>query len=257
MLPSAGYVRSPAEQRERFREAFGPFPIFGMIHLAGEKPVEQALEELRIYAGEGLTGAIIENYHSDTYMVRRTLDRITPQHTFHIGVNILANEFAEAFRMAGSSGAAFIQLDYVAGKYRRYASEPQEFNHRAYQYWQNRFPEVKVFGGVWPKYYEPVPGSDLAADLRDAMGRADAVVVTGSGTGAETPLEKIAEFRKHLGPYPLIVGAGMTPENAAAQLAIADGAIVGTAFKEAGNTKLPVELARVKMFMDVVRALSS
>lgn len=56
MPPLAEYAHSPAEQRERFRETFGQFPIFGMIHLAGEKPIEQALEELRIYAEEnGIT----------------------------------------------------------------------------------------------------------------------------------------------------------------------------------------------------------
>lgn len=80
--------------------------------------------------------------------------------------------------------------------------------------------------------------------------RVDAIVVTGAGTGIRTDLEKIRTFRSILGDFPLIVGAGITAETAREQLALSDGAIVGSDFKEDGVTERPVDETRVKKFMD-------
>ena len=64
------------------------------------------------------------------------------------------------------------------------------------------------------------------------MTRCDAIAVSQDETGQETSMEKIMEFRNTIGDFPLIVGAGMTAENCAKQLTIADGAIVGSYFKD-------------------------
>ena len=45
------------------------------------------------------------------------------------------------------------------------------------------------------------------------MTRCDAIVVTQDATGQETPMEKINEFRKIIGDFPLVIGAGMTADN--------------------------------------------
>ena len=75
----------------------------------------------------------------------------------------------------------------------------------------------------------------------------------GAGTGIETKLEKIKRFRDALGDFPLIVGAGVTAETAAQQLAYSDGAIVGTGFKELGITEYPVDEEQVKKLMHNAR----
>ena len=36
------------------------------------------------------------------------------------------------------------------------------------------------------------------------------LVCTGSGTGKETPVEKVKQFKSALGDFPVIVGAGVT-----------------------------------------------
>ena len=60
----------------------------------------------------------------------------------------------------------------------------------------------------------------------------DVVVVTGNATGEETDLDKIKLFRKNLGYFPLIVGAGVNSKNICEQLQFADGAIVGSYLKD-------------------------
>ncbi len=165
-----------------------------------------------------------------------------------IGVNILPNEFHFAFRLAGKYDAQFIQLDYVAGKY-----DKGELNFSAYSRMKENFPDIVVLGGVWPKYYTPVKYSDLETDVITGMERAEAIVVTGDGTGLETPYDKIERFREIMGDHPLVIGAGLTPQNAYRQLCIADGAIVGTCFKVGDQTNNIVDRLKVRDFMSVVK----
>lgn len=84
------------------------------------------------------------------------------------------------------------------------------------------------------------------------MNLCDAVVVTGAGTGKETPLDKIKAFRKILGDFPLIIGAGLTADNIE-QMQYADGAIVGSYFKPSGVTTAKVDRLLVKEFMSKVK----
>jgi predicted TIM-barrel enzyme len=54
---------------------------------------------------------------------------------------------------------------------------------------------------------------------------------------------------------PVVVGSGVTAENAAAMLQYADAVIVGSALKKDGHWTSPVELDRVKAVAAAVRAL--
>ena len=81
----------------------------------------------------------------------------------------------------------------------------------------------------------------------------DAIVTTGEGTGIETPIEKLNEFKFYLKDFPLIVGAGVNLSNIYSQLKVSDGAIIGSAFKPGKNTHLPIERSLVKNLMDIVK----
>ena len=226
-------------------------PIFGMIHLAGISPVKRALDEISLFEQEGLDGVIVENYHSRK--IEDVIDTLEQTKKLNlklsIGINVLPNDFEMAFTLAHEYKADFIQLDHVAGVY----GTDTKLNFPEYDAFRHEYPKVLVLGGVWPKYYEPRAGSNLEKDLQEGMERADAIVVTGAGTGQETPLEKIQQFRFVLGSHPLIIGAGLTPKNAHQQLSIADGAIVGSYFKKDNCTKNEVDRIRVKDFMAVVQ----
>ncbi len=237
-----------------YGEKFGLLPIFGMIHLAGDNPVRRALDDITLFEEEGLSGAIIENYHGSVDDVVKTLkENAKSDMKISIGINILPNEFQRAFHLANCYGANFIQLDHVAGTY----TNGKAFDFALYDLCRKKNPQVSVFGGVWPKYYTPITGSNLEMDLQTGMERADAIVVTGAGTGKETPLEKITHFRSGIGNHPLIIGAGLTPENARQQLLLADGAIVGTALKVGNETSNPIDRFKVRDLMAVVKDVRS
>lgn len=235
-------------------------PIFGMVHLAGIHA--RAIDEIYCYIENGLAGAIVENYHGgddDVESVMAILSVEKIPNDFKIGVNILPNDYRRAIELTDCYKGDFIQLDHIAGEYgNKKASVTMDSRIDHYNRCRENAPHVQVLGGVHPKYYNPITGSDLMADLTMAIQRADAIVVTGAGTGMATPLDKIIDFRTKLDilspvrRVPLIIGAGLNPSNVKEQMQYADGAIVGSTFKPNGNTIKEVDPILVKEFMSAL-----
>ena len=238
----------------KFYEMFGyKPPKIAMIHLAGrevgEDPVVRAIKEIEIYEQEKIDAIIVENYHGSIFDVERTLKAIKERGTkLVVGVNILPNEYMAALDMADRYGARFIQQDHVAGSYHQ-----GELNAKLYERCREKYPDIVVLGGVWPKYYTPIQGSDLELDLKEGMERADAIVVTGEGTGIETSIEKILQFREIIDDFPLIVGAGVTLNNAHEQLENTDGVIVGSSLKQFNDTRKMADCQNVRAFVDAAK----
>jgi predicted TIM-barrel enzyme len=230
-------------------------PIIGMIHLSGglDLMVPRALAEIDIFVEEGIDACILENYHGDIFGVEATLEALSklPKKNIEYGINILPNDFERAIEIAVEYGCTFIQLDYIAGNYVRSGG----LNVSKFLDVINKFPMIQVLGGVWPKYYQPVEGSVLATDLKQGCDLANAIVVTGTGTGKETPLDKIKEFKTIIGEHPLIIGAGLDTSNVAEQLPFADGAIVGSCFKPYKRTQEMISRELVKEFMTEVKKI--
>jgi len=229
-------------------------PILGMLHLSGQHVVDRAKRELDILQDEGVHGAIIENYHSGIEDVIGVLENINwkDYSNLKLGINILPNDYKMALSLASEHNFDFIQLDHIAGNYLNTKSVIEE----EYLMVREQYPNIKVLGGVWPKYYQPIPESILEDDLKSAMFRCDAVVVTGKGTGKETPLDKVEKFKKIIKDFPLIVGAGLNSSNVKEQLKIADGAIVGSCFKPFNRTNEIIDKLLVKEFMDEVKKIN-
>ncbi|MGH6719989.1 MAG: BtpA/SgcQ family protein [Alphaproteobacteria bacterium] len=84
---------------------------------------------------------------------------------------------------------------------------------------------------------------------------ADAVCVSGPMTGQAVATSDLDKVKGRLPATPVFANTGVTVDNVAAVLGIADGAVVGTHFKKDGVTWNPVDPARAGRFMDVVRRL--
>lgn len=233
-------------------------PILGMIHLSGADvitKVERALAEIDIYTNEGVDGIIVENYHGSIDDVEEVLKNLK-DYRGYLGINILPNDFETALQLASQYNADFIQLDYVSGEYEPNTKLDEERLVKAVELSGS---DTLILGGVWPKYYHPIAGSNMKKDVQNGALFCDAIVVTGSGTGKETPLDKIKLFREHLissdrfRNTPLIIGAGLDASNVGEQLPFADGAIVGSCFKPYKRTQEMISPELVKEFMDEVK----
>lgn len=111
---------------------------------------------------------------------------------------------------------------------------------------------MAVLGGVRFKYQPVRSGRSTEEDLVLGMERCDAVVCTGSGTGMETPMEKVEQFKATLGEFPVILGAGVTLDTARETMNKSDGMIVGSWFKFGHNANNMVHEAYVKELMEAL-----
>ena len=228
-------------------------PIIGMIHLAGDssqEKLERAIDELNFFQLEGVDGAIIEDYHGSMGDVEEVLREVYySRFIIKIGTNILSNPY-QGFALCSDylKKGGFIQFDSVHKK---------DLDLDSYIALRSTHPDVVVLGGIRFKYTGET-GNSLEADIIEGTSRCDVIVTTGEGTGIETPLEKLADFKERMNGFPLISGAGVTLDNLSEQLAIADGVIVGSYFKQDGkNTQLPIDKLRVRDFMQGVYEIRS
>ena len=229
-------------------------PIMAMLHLKGQTPgerLERAKLEADVLMQNGADAVIVEDYFGDLADVRAVLAYLQVERPHYCcGVNYL-DHLEESYLLAEEFGAKFIQADSVAGHLT--PEDDVAFGQMCERY--HRKGNVAVMGGVRFKYQPYLSGRSLEEDLALAQNRCDAVVVTGVATGAVTDLDKIKEFRGILGEFPLIIGAGLTAENCAEQLAFADGCVVGSTLKDTRKDTGDVSAAHVRVFADAVAKL--
>ncbi len=223
-------------------------PVFGMLHLLGdndEEVMERAKKEISIYYENGVDAVIVENYFGTYHHMVLALTYLQENYPDQIyGVNCLDQDTMN-FELAIKYGATFVQLDSVAG----HLEERNDITFDAFmKLYRSRFSGY-VLGGVRFKYQPYLSGRSLQEDLRIAMTRCDAIVVTQDATGQETSMEKIKEFRDIIGDFPLIIGAGMTPDNCEKQFAVGDAAIVGSYFKDTYKDSGDVDAQHVKQMI--------
>jgi membrane complex biogenesis BtpA family protein len=85
----------------------------------------------------------------------------------------------------------------------------------------------------------------------------DALCVSGLTAGAEASAQTLQLVKEAVPDTPVFANTGVRLDNVQEQLDIADGAVIGTAFKQAGNTWNSIEIERVKAIMEKVRELRS
>lgn len=239
----------------KFEQLFGnKKPVMAMLHLKADEKMsmlERAQAEARCYLENGVEALVVENYFGsadDCEAVLAWLQKEYPQAIY--GVNIL-DSYERAFELADRYNARFIQIDSVCGHLKpeadmRYAEKLNALRRQS---------GAVLLGGVRFKYQPVRSGRTDEEDLQLGMQRCDAIVVTGEGTGMVTPMEKVRQFRKAIGEFPLIMGAGVTPEAMGDTFAYCDGVIVGSYFKENHKDFCDVYPPYVEAFMAQKRRL--
>lgn len=230
-------------------------PIFGMLHLKGnndEEVFERAKKEIDIYRENGIDAVIVENYYGNYYQMEKVLDYLNTSKFENLiyGVNCL-NVDIMGFELANRYNASFVQFDSVAG----HLKERDDYTYEAFINKYRKESKAFVLGGVRFKYQPYLSGRSLEEDLKIGMSRCDAIVVTQDATGQETSMEKIKEFRKIIGDFPLVIGAGVTADNCIEQLSVGDAAIVGSYFKDTYKDSGDVDGTHVKKLLDTLKEI--
>lgn len=83
----------------------------------------------------------------------------------------------------------------------------------------------------------------------------DALCVSGLTAGMETSTQTLKLVKEAVPDMVVFANTGVRVENVQDQLSVADGAIIGTAFKEEGSTWNAVNEQRVRTLMDEVKSI--
>ncbi len=259
-------------------------PIIGMVHLgplpgspsyqpnSWSKVIDNALRDAVALRDGGVDGLIVENFMDRPFMkpddvgsetvacMAVAAAEVRKASGLPIGISCLANAVTQAFSIALASGALWVRANewanaYIADEGFVEAAAPKALRHRS----NLRADHINVFADVMVKHGSHFIISDRGVEeqVRDIeFFQADAVIVTGSRTGAEPRTEELKKV-KAVANIPVIVGSGLTPDNASRLLGVSDAGIVGTFFKREGRWWNPVEPSRVRKFMRTVGRLRS
>jgi membrane complex biogenesis BtpA family protein len=242
--------------RDRFPAAK---PVIGVIHLPAlpgypgspglAALVAHALAELATYRVGALDGVLVENENDQPHRVEAgretiavmtavTRELVAAAGSLPVGIEILLNDPEASLAVALAAGAGFIRTDYFADE----MSRPEHGAMRiapedvmAYRAGIGA-EHVLVLADIQVKYAQMLAPRTLAESARRAReARADAIVVTGTRTGEPPSSDELRGAREGAADCPVLIGSGLAAGNAAALLAVADGAIVGTSLMRAGR----------------------
>jgi membrane complex biogenesis BtpA family protein len=253
-------------------------PVIGMVHLgplpgaptapadgaaAMRSVLDRAVADVRALERGGVDGVMIENFGDAPFYpddvpkhtvaaTTRAATAVADATTLPIGVNVLRNDAEAAVSVAAAVGAAFVRVNVHTGARVTDQGIVEGRAHETVRLRERLGVDVGIFADTDVKHSAPLtPETYSAESFADTAerGRADAVIASGSGTGAAIDrgaLEAVIDERERHGlETPVLVGSGVRPETVADLLDLADGVIVGTALKEAGETTAPVDEARV------------
>jgi membrane complex biogenesis BtpA family protein len=169
-----------------------------------------------------------------------------------LGVNVLRNDGQTALAVAHATGAGFIRVNVLCGAR---VADQGVLQGIAHDLLRERAAlggsKIRIFADVDVKHSAPLAQRPITDEVDDTIhrGLADVLVVSGAGTGKPTELSKVKAVKSAAGRTPVYIGSGITAETIGNYLPVADGFIVGTAFKEGGNPAAAVDIDRVKALM--------
>jgi len=255
-----------------------PKPIIGMLHLpalpgaplfGGDLVAlrESVLRDASTLCEGGVHGLMIENFgdvpffktavppHVVSYMT--SLAAMVRQHcSCPLGVNVLRNDAPAALAVAVASGASYIRVNVLAGAA---VTDQGIIESDAAHLIRYRAAigatDISIMADVRVKHASVLGSRSLEDEVDDLIHRAgaDALIVSGSGTGQPTDVEHLGQVKHRSGIVPVFVGSGVTPETIGRLAEHADGFVIGSFFKQGRDVSRPVDRQRVREIMSQVR----
>jgi membrane complex biogenesis BtpA family protein len=259
------------------------YQIVGVIHLlplpgtargASARELQRVLDAARrdasAWAEGGVDALIVENFGDVPFrkglvgpetIAMMTIAAATVKETvpLPLGINVLRNDVEGAVGVAAATGAAFVRANVYAGAA---VTDQGVIEGRAEQVQaliRRLDTPVVVWADVDVKHAAPLAVRPISEQALDAVerGLAAALIVSGAGTGRPTDPDDLRRVRAAGVEVPIYVGSGATVKTLPELLAIADGAIVGTAAKIDGVLGNPVDASRVRELVSIARSVSN
>jgi uncharacterized protein len=252
-------------------------PVIGMLHLPplpgsplfdrGSSIGDVVLRDADALAAGGVHGLMLENFGDVPFYPGRV-----PAHTvaamtaiagevrrrfpeLPLGINVLRNDGCSAMAIAAAVGAHFVRVNILCGARLADQGILQGIAHELLRdRAMLRAEHVRIFADVDVKHSAPLAAVTIESEVEDTLKRgvADALVVSGTGTGKATDPEHVARVKRVAGAAPVFIGSGADERTIGAYLPHADGFIIGSAFKRDGDARQPVDAERVRRVMSLL-----
>lgn len=233
--------------------------------------LDAARRDAESIAQGGADAIIVENFGSAPFP-KGTPDQPTPPHAIAaialavsmcrevsdlpVGVNVLRNDVRSALGIAAAAGASFVRVNVHVGAY---VTDQGVIEGRAFETLRYRrsieADGVEILADVRVKHATPLAATSVATEVEDCLARggADAVVVSGTGTGKPVSRALLEDVVRAAGKSPVWIGSGLDPDLAVELAPLVNGAIVGTWIKQAGRVDHPVDVARLRALVQATQ----
>ena len=225
-----------------------------------EEVVRAAVADAVAYEKGGAHGVIVENFGDVPF----TRDRVPAETvaamavagravrdavSLPVGFNVLRNDPLSALALCAACDGDFVRVNVHSGAM---LTDQGLIEGDAFATARKRrelgLGHVKILADVLVKHAVPLGNLALADAARDTVerGLADALIVSGVGTGHPTAATDVARVREACPGAVILIGSGVAPGNIEDYLPYADGFIVGSSLKRGGRLDQPVEVRRVR-----------
>ena len=172
-----------------------------------------------------------------------------------IGFNVLRNDPCAALALCAACHGIFIRVNVHTGAMLTDQGIIEGNAFATLRYRQQICREVEIFADVHVKHAVPMAPSSIEQSARDTLerGLADALIISGAGTGQAADLASLERVRRACPSARILLGSGITQANLPAYLPLADGFIVGTSLKKGGQINNPVDEKRVAALVRALR----
>jgi hypothetical protein len=254
-------------------------PVVAMVHmraLPGDPGYDQdkgldwvyelARADMLALQNGGVDAVMFSNEFSLPYLTKvepittaamaALIAQLKPELTIPFGVNVLWDPLA-SLDLAVATGAQFVREIFTGV----YGSDFGLWNTNCGEVIRHRAriggQDVRLFFNIVPESAAYLGERDVADIARSTVfnTQPDVICVSGLTAGMETSTQTLRIVKEAIPDTFVFANTGVKPENVEDQLAIADGAIIGTAFKEDGSTWNPVSQERVEKLMGKIKKI--
>ena len=238
-------------------------PYYGSSTM--EQVIENARKDLKALQDGGVDAVMFSNEFSLPYLtdvktvtvaaMARVIGELMDDIKVPFGVNVLWDA-EKSLDLAKVTGAKFVREIFTGV----YASDFGVWNTNVGKTVRHQYEigaqDVKLLFNILPEAAKYLADRDIESIAKSTVfnNRPDALCVSGLTAGAMTDTQTLKRVKDTVKDTVVFANTGVRYENVEQQLSIADGAVVGTTFKIDGVFENHVDEARVKHFMDKVRA---
>lgn len=252
--------------------------LIGVVHLhplpgspRSTQPLREvlalALADVDALVQGGVDGVMVENFGDTPFCpgpvppitvaaMTRVACAVRERVPGLLGINVLRNDARAALAVAHTAEADLVRVNVHTGAMVTDQGVIQGAARETLLDRRMLGGDIAIMADVMVKHAVPLGPLSLEDAARDTWfrGGADALIVTGSGTGVPTSAHDLLRVRR-AAPAPLWLGSGLTPALVPELGPCIDGAIVGTAFHADSDLARPLDVDRIIAMREALDAV--